>query len=1007
MVKKILVRGKNHLATPANPQLRKKALESIEISLPILKKINDEDLAYLQETYKENAFRYKTIYTKMYKHISNDPKKKGKPIELIIEKNNAYEALKPNSNTFDKVTEAFELEKLPSEPYSRSAGALQRAVVTPKASEKYQLTTTSVSVEELKQLYDSDTMYLQGFYGLDAKNYTTTHVSMYETITDLVSSKSRTEGNLNGTYCNPNKTLDLVIPNYHEARSPELAEKVFNATGPRIIHLTDKFSKPVPFETDSSDYLSAVANGCGGNGSPEQAQVAVTMDYIAGLQELRVMFVAGLGDFWYKHVINSLVHADFNKLFYLVWYKTTLRNLYKLRVQGSFGNHCEGYDKVENWKQFFAPVLPNAVNKAIKNPFGREAGKHIIMQANLDRFDGLTSPINRAKLFTRSIDSAKPEHVTMDFKEASPLDIPYYFTSRILLETFQLLYINTNDLPRYFIQYLLHETGIKLMTAQEEKENQFIFMARAYKYGEAENLIQVAIQHIPLYELKGREDGEFYTPVDEMIRLDLIMQLPYRFLSPEFLAKAKIILQTTIQHLRYIHGIPEPTVNRFSQNISLARLFKLCGWYFTLIACAHDHMLAYTNIPGMPQASFNETWEGKNRYVVNPNRPDDISNYKICQVTSGGGGGSLQDRVVFNQIRDSYFIKSHGVAVLTFNKKTRTIDINLMTTLTSSYENKKEVRRPGLHMRFVAGKSAPIQDIADEPDIVDGRPIKRPKFYIKPLPHLFQKKAFDENALKHRLLSFIDYATDVLNIYENDEPALTKIEIGEKGFFKSIAIDRKIKKAIEERKKLFLMTAIEREKEAVIMRNRILQCSAKFFNPSEFNYLLRQFSPKHLTAADFEYRMDFIKDFISKSECLTEDKFENFFKFETLRTLVTITGKEYQLFLDEKMKSTNGNFYSITVNTTHTLEEGLLINKIINYVSKYKIESYETTLLTIANMIAPLKSIDGKHSFYESLNYKLSCSKIFKGKNLNELVRDAKRDIEHKTNKPIAPVRPK
>lgn len=994
MGKKILVKGKNHL-TLSSDEASQQKLNPISISLAILKRLHDDDLAYLQETYGQDAGKYKTTYTKMYRYYSKKERKHNP--ELVIEKNQLIKPVLSKSHTDDDVITEYEFKKLPRDPYVNSAGILKQAVITHKASEKTPLASTNVTASELKPLYEVNMSFLRTKFGTEAGKCTTLNIRLYETCMDpKLSSAYKKNGNLNGTFVNRDGTVELVIPNLNPAKDVELAEKTFNAVGPRIIHLTDNHSKPAPFETDSKDYISAIVSGCGGNGSPAQRLVAETMNFLIGKPELRALFVGNLGDNWYKNIIDSPIHADFNKLFFLIYFIPELRNLYKSSIHGSFGNHCEGYELLENWKQRFAQVVP----AAFKYPFGRAASKNILMQAYFTRLDGLTSPISPARLYTRGIKELGPNHVQMDLKDCSPLDIPYYFTSRILLDTFQLLYINTNDLPRYFMQYIRHITGVNLLKEHELQENQYCFMKRAYQYGKINDLIQVAMQHIPLYELKGREDGLFYNPDDDMIRLDLILQIP-GFETNEWCAKAKIILTTSINHLRFSRDIPEPTVDRFSQNILLARIYKVSGWYFKVINCAHDHMLAYTNINGL-EASFNQTWGGVSRGRINWGRPDDISNYPLCQVTSGGNGGDLQSLAVYTHIRYCYYIKSHGVAVLTFNKKTRTIDVNLITTLVDHYEQDKKFRQPGLHLRFIAGKSHPIQDLSKEPDLIDGQEIKRHKNYIRPLPILFQPKPTNNpDHYRIRLLYFINYTLDILNAYENDEPMLTKIEKNETAFlFKGVFIDKKIRNAISERKRKFLIFAKEYDQIAEKLRQQIKQTPYTNLDKKEFYRLLQHFTPKILNAQEFEYRISFINEFIDRISCVSENELENFVFFETLKALFIITTKEYQLFIKEKLTS-NSAFY--LTNTTHSPGEAALIRYIMNHICKHK-QSIECTIIEVAKAIKPLKKIEGKHSFYDSLTYKLTHSEVLKRKTLEQLAYEAEKKLEQQANKPVAPV---
>lgn len=103
-------------------------------------------------------------------------------------------------------------------------------------------------------------------------------------------------------------------------------------------------------------------------------------------------------------------------------------------------------------------------------------------------------------------------------------------------------------------------------------------------------------------------------------------------------------------------------------NVSYNTLLKACfaeqGLNFDLFLAAHDHAIYYyNNNEVQPVLPNNEIKASVSSSMQNLERK--INDYKVCQVTSGGGGGSLQNRVYFDEQQNmGCYYKKHGLVAV-------------------------------------------------------------------------------------------------------------------------------------------------------------------------------------------------------------------------------------------------------------------------------------------------------------------------------------------------------
>lgn len=185
----------------------------------------------------------------------------------------------------------------------------------------------------------------------------------------------------------------------------------------------------------------------------------------------------------------------------------------------------------------------------------------------------------------------------------------------------QIFCIDSNTYVKDFIEYTLHGDNT-------EPSNQVRFLVEEYRKARAAGRNIMLAMHHPLVTPGKRayeRDSKLYLKQDEM--------------TP---AMAKIAEEL----------FPGLFSEGFPYCNMLKAVFTRQGMIFDTVFTAHDHdIYVYNNLAG-----------------ENP-KPD---HYPICQVTSGGGGGSVQNQKSFRDPQNmGCFLREHGVVQVTCGKPTR------------------------------------------------------------------------------------------------------------------------------------------------------------------------------------------------------------------------------------------------------------------------------------------------------------------------------------------------
>jgi hypothetical protein len=493
--------------------------------------------------------------------------------------------------------------------------------------------------------------------------------------------------------------------------TPEMAEIITEEIGPHRQYITDKYFVPDPRNPRK---VTIIATGCGGDVGEGQTAVADAMErFMAKNRHLNVRYVVNCGDNFYDAGVDSPTHPDFDTKFYNVYFNPKYRYLRHLRFLMTLGNHDGNRRKVEYYMGVMRRIVGEFVS--ISGPAcGKDAEKNQVMRRHFEDQD----PTKPETFSTRDA----YQQARIDMSDLGMFDMSYYHTSRVMHDKFQYFFVNSNSLLQDLLAYLADDTGIIEMTPEEKEKNQVYRLLADFQKCKEDGFIPLLVMHNPLLALGKRwwpkeYDSNLYNYFDEITRLDLILQLS-RENKTEYRKKVMEILKAKKEKVySCFKDVPYPTVDAANYSLMLTRFFAAFNLDFNLVICAHDHLLAYQCVDGVKGVSQNYDPDDKNKTPIPPKqpRPDDVSEYKIRQITTGGGGGKLQSCEVFspNGSVGSCLVDNGFIAYTLDQDNPDLIDIHVVTVKHTELMIEKDKRRPwedDLYLRFDTRSAKPIRE---------------------------------------------------------------------------------------------------------------------------------------------------------------------------------------------------------------------------------------------------------------------------------------------------------
>jgi hypothetical protein len=186
----------------------------------------------------------------------------------------------------------------------------------------------------------------------------------------------------------------------------------------------------------------------------------------------------------------------------------------------------------------------------------------------------------------------------------------------LIFDNNQLFCIDSNTYVRDFFEYFCKGSAT-------DASNQARWLTEEIKKARKAGRNIMLAQHHPLITPGKRayeRDSKLYFNLEELSRE------PDQKLARNMIEVAKAFFPHIFLDAAYPY------------NQLLTEIFKRQGFEFHTVFTAHDHSIYYVN-----------------------NRNDDTADYKICQITSGGGGGPLQKRKYYkDQHNMGCFLEEHG-----------------------------------------------------------------------------------------------------------------------------------------------------------------------------------------------------------------------------------------------------------------------------------------------------------------------------------------------------------
>lgn len=508
--------------------------------------------------------------------------------------------------------------------------------------------------------------------------------SSYATLEDFFQAQLPTR-----TYLHSDEAGELVESTLDAQAAQNLSEQV----GPRTRIITDNVRKKNPLlEELHPEYRgksTLLTLGCGGKSSAGQYATANLIEKILRSKAYNVLYLMHTGDMLYDKGAASETDPIFNKVFYRPYANYEFPLLSELPITMVPGNHEGDQRWVANLQDRISPwllgLLPPPVqgNYKVKYILSHNKMAHPDVDPVLPRYDRDVTIETEHKIFNETHRVPKTKQTLLqqekvDVTELSKFDIDYYFGSDII-GNYQFFRMNSSTLLNEFMIYLLHITGLNPLNPEELRKNQFYFLSTEYPKCIAAGRIPVMVWHHPPVPAGARwwqqnYDSKYHMEADARIRLDRILQLPLGETDAEIQAYLKTVMEILIcdiKHINKIHGIPYPTIDADNLCLQLIRLLAAHGMTFEAFLCAHDHMQQFLIVNGLKEVSQNYQPTEPVPFPYKGERADDLSNYPIVQVLSGGGGGDLQGQYNFSFGEQMGFcLNNFGVTAMTFNPDT-------------------------------------------------------------------------------------------------------------------------------------------------------------------------------------------------------------------------------------------------------------------------------------------------------------------------------------------------
>lgn len=402
----------------------------------------------------------------------------------------------------------------------------------------------------------------------------------------------------------------------------------------------------------SSD-LNAILIGCQGENNAAQYKVAELINDLFSLSPHVMKLMLFCGDNTYKYGMIDPRDPRFETHFYDYYQNPQLPFSYPVPALLALGNHDGNYLKgLADFIPGLATYMPTLEQYLpFHQPYkkGNEVEMH---QVNHTYLSQDTDPLgcNKAELFSQP---------AIRYKELPKWCMPNRMTS---WKVGQLRFIvaNSNTLLSQYADLLIPErwkngppfTKVKPVPAQ----NEAIWLIEENKKAHAAGETPILIQHHPLYDAGKRA---YPNHADASLYLD----------------------KTKRDKLCSFLGLPD-NCQDYSRMLLAFNQHENLPWF--MVICAHVHALYNRN------------------NINDPKEP-----YKVWQITTGGGGGTLQGRKKFGDPNMGGFCRQHGLFQMrcnVFNPR-ETMEISLITTDNTA-------------LHFVALSPHPVREAHQQPCVI-------------------------------------------------------------------------------------------------------------------------------------------------------------------------------------------------------------------------------------------------------------------------------------------------
>jgi len=338
--------------------------------------------------------------------------------------------------------------------------------------------------------------------------------------------------------------------------------------------------------------------GCQGDGNAAQLDVAKKMNTVLSDPNVQPPdFILLLGDNFYDYGVSSADDNIFKTNFYDIYSRPELGHLRKIPCFVLLGNHDENIHKLGKNINTVGNMVLGSTMEK-----GVHRGMHQVAHSYFPHDERYKTTEQLKELYRSHTDD--DSIIDLNLNELPNWNMPNRIYS-LICENTQIFCIDSNT---YVSDYL------SVWKGDNNKYNQVLWLQREVNKARKEGRQVILALHHPIITPGKRA---FESDIDLYFSEEEIKSDTFRscFLSLLFEMKGK-----------------QPSYNQL-----MHETLKKQQLEFDLILTAHDHDMYYYN---------------------NKNTQD---KYKLCQVTSGGGGGKLQNREDFSKQKNlGCFLKTHG-----------------------------------------------------------------------------------------------------------------------------------------------------------------------------------------------------------------------------------------------------------------------------------------------------------------------------------------------------------